>query len=376
MNGEINFTNKKYLEILKDNDNNSINGDKCEFSPSEAFFHLIKGVGKDDLENLCVQIRSKLKAVYGDDELSLDEAYSVLQGNNIRDLELTDAQKQNVQNIALEEAYEIIESNNNSETKFLGNKTIMEGKINTSGWISHSLHMGRFVETITSEINDKQNLNIDTQGVKALAILHDYGRKFDHTMGHVIKGAERLIDEGNINVAKAAVIHSFFAGKRCANNEPAVEGFYMDEKGRECFKELAPKDDIREYLDNYKLTIGDLMLNLGDLVATDKGIVPLTDRLKDIASRRPALDEEPNREFFLLQVINGMSLTLEKMNVEVPEEILVNIPKVGSGVEKANESLSALSTILYNKYKEIEEKNILLSKENKKVSLDEDEHCI
>ena len=75
----------------------------------------------------------------------------------------------------------------------------------------------------------------------------------------------------------------------------------------------------------------DLILNLGDLTATDKGVVTIYDRLKDIATRREL--DPTNREFFLLKLINGMTYILSEMQVEiflecVDESFLVEISKI------------------------------------------------
>lgn len=340
----LDFSNKRYLEILKSLEDTLGNGDKCEFSSVEAFLYLIKGLPKEDLDNLCEHLQNYFGTQYGLTDLSLDDIYEIIQGNGDKKMQLYDKTKKEI----LEQAYKVIDCG-----KSLGNKTIANGKINTSSWLSHSLYVGRFSGVIANELNNKQNRKLDVESVKALAILHDCGRKKDHTLGHVTIGAEALINEGYPYASRAAVIHSFFAGERCAINDKAEVGFHMGERGEACWSDDAEKDDIREYLEIHKLTITDLILNLGDLTATDKGVVTVYDRLKDIATRREL--DPTNREFFLLKLINGMTYILSEMQVEIPKEIISNIPKPGAGIEFAEESIRQLSEVLYQHYNKLVE---------------------
>ena len=335
----LDFSDKKYLEVLKAQEEKYGNGDRCELTPEDAFLLLIKELPREDLDNLCAQVQLCFRKKDISIDLTIEECYQLLQGKDVGPIKVDQRLKKDI----LEQAYKVADSG-----KYMGNKTIADGKINTSSWISHSLYVARFAEVTACELRDKQNLDINPEGIKAAAILHDYGRKQDHTLGHVTKGAESLIDQGYPNAAIATVTHSFFGGKRCASNEPASPGFYMDEKGQECWEEGAPKDNIREYLENHKVTIGDLILNLGDLVATDRGVVKLSERLKDIATRRKI--DPTNREYFLLQVINGMTYTLAQVKAEPSEEIINKMPKVGDGVKKAEEVIDRLSTNLYEYY--------------------------
>lgn len=350
---DLNFSDRKYLEILKGQEESCGNGDRCELTPEDAFMLLIKGEKQNNLDNLCRQLKSCFENKKVPIELSEDECYLLLQGKNVGPIKVDLNLKKDI----LEQAYIVADNGN-----YMGNATTEDGKINTSGWISHSLYVARFSEVTAKEVRDKQNIPLNTDSIKASAILHDYGRKIDHKLTHVTKGAESLIDQGYPNAAIATITHSFFGGKRCASNEPASPGFYMDENGQECWEEGAPKDDISDYLETHKLTIGDLILNLGDLVATDKGVVKLSDRLEDIKKRREKIDPT-NREYFLLQVINGMIYMLDQVDSKVPEELTKNMPKVGDGTEKAEKKIDELSIHMYNHYekalkKQQKEKNV------------------
>ena len=355
----LDFSNKKYLETLKNIEDSRGNGDKCELSPAESFLYLIKGLPQEDLDNLCEQLKNYFSSQYGLTDLSVDDIYAILQGNTNGKIQLYDKTKKEI----LEQAYKVIDSG-----KSLGNKTIDNGKINTSSWLSHSLYVARFSGVVANELNNKQNRKLDVDSIEALAILHDCGRKKDHTSGHVTKGAEALIDDGYPYASRAAVIHSFFAGERCASNDRAEKGFYMGERGDACWSDDAEKDDIREYLEIHKLTITDLILNLGDLTATGKGVVTVYDRLKDIATRREL--DPTNREFFLLKLINGMTYILGEMKVEIPKEIIVNIPKPGAGIESAEESIRQLSEVFYQHYNKLIENKRIASSNKDKVDVE------
>lgn len=335
----LNFSDKRYLEILKAQEGSYGNGDRCELTSADAFMLLIKGEKLNDLDNLCTQLQQYFKSKNISMDISIEECYLILQGEDVGTIQVDERLKSDI----LQQAYIVADNG-----KYMGNNMNAEGKINTSSWLSHSLYIARFAEVTAQELREKQNIQLNVDRIKAAALLHDYGRKFEHKMGHVTKGAESLIDQGYPNAAVATVIHSFFGGKRCANNEPAVPGFYIDENGQECWEQDAPKDDIRDYLETHKLTMGDLLLNLGDLVATDKGVVKLFDRLADIKTRRKI--DPTNREYFLLQVITGMKYMLEQVGEKIPNELVESMPKVGDGPEQAEKKIRELSEYMYSHY--------------------------
>lgn len=352
---KLNFSSKEYLETLKSVEDSNGKGDKCELSSADAFLYLIKGFSKQGLDNLCEQLQNYFASQHGLTDLSLDDVYDILQGNAEGKIQLYDTTKKQI----LQQAHKVIDSG-----KFLGNEMTEDGRFNTSSWLSHSLYASRFSGFVARELNAKQDRNLDVDAVEALALLHDCGRKKDPSMGHVTKGAEALIDAGYPYAARAAVTHSFFLGERCASNERAEKGFSMGPNGEACWSEEAEMDDIREFLEAHKLTITDLILGLADLTATDRGVVRVSERLKDIATRRKL--DPTNREFFLLKLIKGMVYVFNEMKVEIPKEIIVNIPKPGDGIECADKSIEQLSEILYQHYnKVIEDKSATLSNEDK-----------
>ena len=192
-------------------------------SSLDAFMLLINGVQIEDLDNLC----NKLKTFYP--KLDMEEIYRVTQG----DFEILE----NVNPKILKTLIYTCAMDCLKEGKDLGNRTIADGKINTSGYISHSLYEAKLAEEF-AEI-----FELDKDKAKTLAILHDYGRKYIHTFEHVPKGYEELVKIGWKDEAVATLTHSFLNGGRCANCDPAEEGFYIDEEGNPKWESEEFKDD-------------------------------------------------------------------------------------------------------------------------------------
>lgn len=105
--------------------------------------------------------------------------------------------------------------------------------------------------------------------------------------------------------------HSFVNGNRCANNEPAEDGFYVDDTGNPRWEENTAKDDITKFLENYQYNEYDNILTIADLMATDKGIVSPFDRIEDIATRKK-LDVK-NRAYFIAEFTNKLNEFMGKV---------------------------------------------------------------
>ncbi len=255
----------------------------------EAFMLLIKGVGKKDLDNLC----NELQKIYT--ELSEDDIYDLTQGKG-------DIFNNNPRIVASV----IYKCANNcmNAGKYMGSNTINAGQINTSSWISHSIYEAQLAENIA------EKLGLNKEKAMTLGILHDYGRKYTHTFEHVTVGFEKLVELGWEDEAIAAIVHSFIDGGRCANCDQAEEGFYIDEEGNAKWENEDDKDEVTKFLELYKYSIYDDILNIADLMATDKGIVSPEDRVKDIATRKKP--EPKNRKFFLSKFINKMNEIMKK----------------------------------------------------------------
>ena len=285
---ELNFTNEKYKLIAL-----SLQSSKeSNHTFSDAFLLLINGLSFENLDNLCRSIQNYYLSLNPSIELTLEECYKMTQ--NIK-LEETD------KNIIVELAIDCIKSGNT-----LGTNAIKNGKLNTSNWINHCYYASVVCEMLSNE------LGIDVETAKIFGLLHDYGRKYDHTFNHTIKGFEALVDNEWYNEATSCLTHSFVMGERCSNNEPALEGFYVDDLGNEGWLEEPKKDDIYLFLEKYKYSEYDTILTIADLMATSKGIMSPKERIDDIATRR--VIDPTNRGYFLANFTNTLISFLKKCN--------------------------------------------------------------
>jgi len=290
---KLNFSNNHYKErALKTN----IQKENIH-TTTDAFFLLINGLSIQDLSNLCNKMVEYYKSIPNPINLTMEDCYRLTQNMNLNELE-----KKKIEELA----YKCIK-----EGKYLGSKTINDGKINTSSWINHCFYSGEVCAILATE------LNLDIEFAKVLGMLHDYGRKFDHTFNHTIKGFEALSDLGWDNEAIGCLTHSFVNGGRCCNNEPALENFFVDKDGNAKWTHDVVKDDMTLFLDNYKYTYYDVLLNIADLMATDKGIVSPKERIADIATRR--VIDPTNRGYFLADITNVFIDILKKINLAKEE---------------------------------------------------------
>ena len=279
---KLNFENDYYRKEALENskESNYENNNTSE----DAFLLILKDIRKENLSNLIALIQQTFIKKYNLN-LTENEVYEITQRNDL----MLEYKK-----LLLELAYKCIDNG-----KHLGDNTILDGKINTSSWISHSLFEGR----LCSQLALKDGLNPET--AQKIGILHDYGRKYTHSFEHIIVGFEKLIDLGWNAEAIACLSHSFINGNRCANNEPAEDGFYVDDTGSPQWEENTAKDDITKFLENYQYNEYDNILTIADLMATDKGIVSPFDRIEDIATRKK-LDVK-NRAYFMAEFTNKLN---------------------------------------------------------------------
>ena len=149
----------------------------------------------------------------------------------------------------------------------------------------------------------------DPNIAEVLGLLHDIGRKQIHDFTHTVKGFEELIEKGYKYEAVGTLTHSFINGGRCANCDLPEEGFYINKEGKPSWKDENNKDDITKYfLEIYKYSEYDLLLNIADLMATDKKIVSCVERVEDIRTRKPA---GSNEKYFLVENIKLQKKILE-----------------------------------------------------------------
>jgi len=216
--------------------------------------------------------------------------------------------------------------------------------MNTSSWINHALNASIVAKNLA------QTFNVNENNASTLALLHDYGRKFTHAFNHTLKGFEELSNIGWYNEALGCLTHSFLKGGRCSNNEPALEGFYVDDNGNPNYSSIK-KDDIALFLENYTFTDYDIILNITDLMTTDKGILPPHERIKDIASRRQI--DPTNRGYFLAEFTNILIDIINKEN-----NTNLNYIKATKNIslKEIENYFTKISEIFYNTYLNLNKK--------------------
>ena len=273
----LNFSSEKVLnDLLKVNKVNYENG----ITSADAFFIVLKDVDFETIENLCLAMSEDYPA------LSPLGIYNIIQNNNCYLL---------FKMCVLKKAYELIHSGKN-----LGNK-IINGKFNASSWIAHSLYEGEMMAFLAKQ------LKLDSDTAMKVGILHDIGRKFEHSFIHTVKGYEYLLEQGLECEAICCLTHSFLPtdnrhGNRCANCEPALEGFYINRNGEGVFKPKVDVDHVGKFLENYEYNLYDMILCVSDLTAMSNGITSPYERVKDVYSRKNP--DYNNSSFFNICFIN------------------------------------------------------------------------
>ena len=307
---------------------------KREHTVEEAFFLLIENVDAGDLSNLCKLIKTYYRSI----GLSIEDCYNLTQGIGSEKL----AFDKNVQCVIYDCAYECLESG-----MALGDKTINDGKINTSDWLGHCLLEGKLAGQLAKK------MCLDISRAQRLGILHDYGRKISHDSQHITRGYEELHDKGWNSEAIGCLTHSFLAGGRCSWNDAPEPGFYVDEYGDSHWEQGVEKDDLTSFLENYQFTEYDLILNISDLMATSKAIVSPAERIADIATRRKEFDPR-NRLYFLAELSNKLVEMLEKIGGEIPNDMIDKVKaKKGVTLEDITEKFERASEIFFREYQKV-----------------------
>lgn len=307
---------------------------KNKHSVEEAFFLLIENADAGDLSNLCELIQTHYQPI----DLSIEDCYNLTQGIGSEKL----AFDENVQGIIYACAYKCLESG-----KSLGNRTIKEGKINTSHWMGHCLLEGKLAGQLAKK------MGLDVSRAQKLGILHDYGRKILHNTNHITIGYEELYDRGWSEEAIGCLTHSFLAGGRCSWNDAPEPGFYVDEEGNPHWQKDVEKDDMTLFLERYKFTEYDIILNISDLMVTSTAIISPAERIADIATRRSEFDPR-NRLYFLAELSNKLIEMLEKIGGKVPNDML-NAVKAKKGVtlEEITAKFERASKLFFCEYQKI-----------------------
>ncbi|MBR3887890.1 MAG: HDIG domain-containing protein [Clostridia bacterium] len=359
---KLNFSSEEYKE--KARLSSGYGSTDTSITVAEAFMQLIKGVPKEDLSNLCEKIQYKLK---GEGELTLEACYNITQGNieGIDEL-ISMLNGKTAAEYVLELAYECLDNPLRDEKTqeeirgcHLGEKRTKDGKFVSSSWISHSLYEARVAQHLA------QKVGLDSRKAGVMALLHDYGRKpteinknGTHDFTHVIKGFEMLTDLGWEAEARACLTHSFINAGRCANCDSAEPGFYIDEKGEPAWEANAELDDVTEVLSGMQYDEYDIILNIADLMATDKGITTPYDRVLDVATRKTP--DPKNRAYFLSEFTNEL-LEVMQSSAQRSNSLM--------SIEEADKRLKKVSSIFYKFL--YPEKDIETTTERTKSSLDE-----
>ena len=307
------FSNDKYKEsayrILHDPKEKEL------ISMEDAFLVLIKDLPKGQLDVLCKEISNSLN-------ISEEEAYNLTQQTH----------DNNYSKEILNCAYKLTKNN-----MYFGSEKTEDNRFNKSSWLSHSFNNAIVCYNLAKALN----LNCNTAFTYGL--LHDYGRKYSHTFDHVIKGFEGLIDLGLENEAKACITHSFINGGRYSNNESPENDFLYDGQ-KEIINDNS--DEITLVLNNSIYTPYDDILNIADLMATDHEIVSPLDRINDIASRRPNIDNAPNRKYFLLSYCNLLKKTIIKMGIKLN----IQEPNQNDDLNTIKDYFESISNTFYENY--------------------------
>ena len=322
----LDFTDEKYKQLAL---SKKIVNYENNVTAKDAFIALLKGLDYELMDNLCVDVANKLTM---DDPQKI---YKLVQSNQCDD---------NLKNLILYTAYEIVHSK-----RFIGSKK-RNGRPLTS-WVSHCLYEGE----LASQFATKMGLNPDV--AMKLGIVHDIGRKFDHSFCHTIKGFEFLVDEGLIDEAFCTLSHSFlteekngvYKGNRNAICDPPLEGFYVDSNGNGLIKEGTKKDDITDFLENYEYNTYDVVINIADLMAMTVGIVSPYERLIDIYTRKKP--DPKNSAYFKVCFINNLNRIMYQItnNEEYSKPINLNDMKSESEINEMLIKTSANFMLMYQR---------------------------
>lgn len=298
-------------------------------SKEEVFLLLIKDLEFESLNNFCKYLKEKYNSI-----LSEYDYYQMIQNSII---------PEDIKNDLINSAYECLENYG-----FLGSKTILDGKINTSGWISHSLYEAKLASILAT------NLGLNNDIAFQMGLLHDIGRKQTHGFDHIIKGFEYLSSIGWNEEAICCLTHSFLCeftskSKKCgrfANCDPAEDGFFVSKTLVPYFSEDYKEDDVSEFLNNYNYSLYDIILNISDLMATDKGVVSPYERVQDISTRK--VPDERNRAYFLSNFINSLLFYLEVCN-----DFKTSNNYITNDIEKLNQNFKVVSDLFYAYYESL-----------------------
>lgn len=322
------FSNNIYKKIALSISNNNMN----IHSFTDSFFQLIHGLDYESLDILCDKICERF-SIYENSYVRKDKSYEMTQN-----LHLSEELKEMIVDIAIE----CIQND-----YYLGSKIV--GNHNVVAWINHSYYVSECTRNLA------WMLELDSEKARTYGLIHDYGRKNDASFNHVVDGFQELYDLGYKDEAVACLTHSFLNGERCANNEKALDGFYVDDYGNPRWVSGASVDDMTMFLENYEYSLYDTILNIADLMATSKGIASPYDRILDIATRRKI--DFVNRGYFLSCLTNTLIDILKRIDLIDKDTEYIKASE-GVSLSMIEEQLKKISDYFYVVYKQLSKERI------------------
>ena len=157
-----------------------------------------------------------------------------------------------------------------------------------TGKDDHCFRVGLTARLIGQAINkNKQNKldkPLDLNRLEVLGILHDIGCNWERGKQHPMIGYKYLLEIGcPEDVASICLTHSFLDG----DPNCTADGFLIDDKGNVKENNIVPfeneqdKDFLLNYLENHEYTLEDKIINLCDLMVTNK-VIGLDNRLHEL----------------------------------------------------------------------------------------------
>ncbi len=256
----------------------------------DCFFELINSLDIDFLDNLIELMQERLN-------LSKDECYKILQNKNtLKELKIK----------VFDLAYECIDNH-----KSLGSG-VSDYKFSKSAFISHSLEEARLCSLMAKKAN------LDTDKAFKMGLLHDYGRKYNHSGLHITLGFKKLFSLGYITESIGCLTHSFLNDNYFACYNPTDEYKVNDDLNIIYIKESVKENELYKFISTYTYTDYDRILNLADLMTSANGVITPEKRIIDIEKRRKMTDNK--RKFFIKELSETIYWYLKKINI--PDELI------------------------------------------------------
>ena len=144
-------------------------------------------------------------------------------------------------------------------------------KTESDGWIEHSICVGNTAGRIAKALNEK-GYDLDVDKAITLGYIHDIGKLVGPFKGHVINGYNYMKEQGyDEDYCNICLTHSYL------NNDVF------------CTAGGIPSENLfrTEFIKNHKYTLYEKIINICDLMCTQK-VFTVDKRLIDIIIRRGA----------------------------------------------------------------------------------------